>query len=39
MADDPIKKDARDRGSADEGYVVRYFAEEHGITVQQARAS
>lgn len=39
MADDPTKKDYRDRSrvSADEEYEVRYFAEEHGITVEQAR--
>jgi hypothetical protein len=39
MTDDPTKKDNRDRNriSADEEYEVRYFAEEHGITVEQAR--
>ena len=39
MADDPSKQDNRDRGrvSGSEDYEVRYFADENGITVEQAR--
>lgn len=39
MADDPTKQDNRDRSrvAGDEDYEVRYFAEEHGITIEQAR--
>jgi hypothetical protein len=39
MADDPRKEDNRDRSrvSGSEDYEVRYFAEENGISVEQAR--
>lgn len=38
MSDDKSKQDGRDRTrvAAGEGYEVRYFAERHGISVQQA---
>ena len=40
MADDPRKEDSRDRtrGSGSEDYEVRYFADEAGISMDQARA-
>lgn len=40
MADDKSKTGADDRRrvARDEGYEVRYFAEKHGITPDQARA-
>jgi hypothetical protein len=40
MADDPQKRDYRDRNrvSESEEYEVRYFAEENGISPDQARA-
>ncbi|MER9829145.1 DUF3606 domain-containing protein [Mesorhizobium sp. M0134] len=39
MADDKRKRDFRDRNrvSADEDYEVEYFAEQNGITPDQAR--
>ena len=39
MADDPRKEDNRDRSrvSGSEDYEVRYFAEENGISMDQAR--
>jgi Protein of unknown function (DUF3606) len=39
MADDKTKTDDRDRSrvAGDEEYEVRYFAEEAGITIVQAR--
>ena len=38
MTDDKSKKDFHDRGrvSGSEPYEVRYFADKHGISVQQA---
>jgi hypothetical protein len=40
MADDPRKEDNRDRSrvSGSEDYEVRYFADEAGISMDQARA-
>lgn len=39
MADDPNKQDNRDRSrvAGGEDYEVRYFAEENGISMDQAR--
>lgn len=39
MADDPRKEDNRDRSrvSGSEDYEVRYFANENGISMDQAR--
>lgn len=39
MADNPRMRDERDRSrvSGSEEYEVRYFAEENGITPEQAR--
>lgn len=39
MADDPRKEDNRDRSrvSGSEDYEVRYFAEQNGISTEQAR--
>ena len=39
MADDPSKRDFRDRFrvAGDQEHEVRYFANEAGITVEQAR--
>jgi hypothetical protein len=39
MADDPKKKDFRDRNrvSGEQTYEVRHFAEEAGISLDQAR--
>jgi hypothetical protein len=39
MADDPKKRDARDRNrvAGGQGYEVNYFATKHGITREQAR--
>ena len=39
MADDPRKEDNRDRSriSGSEDYEVRYFANQNGITIEQAR--
>jgi hypothetical protein len=39
MADDPNKEDSRDRSrvSGSEDYEVRYFAEQNGISIDQAR--
>jgi hypothetical protein len=39
MADDPNKEDSRDRSrvSGSEDYEVRYFAEQNGISLDQAR--
>ena len=40
MADNPNKQDNRDRSrvSGSEDYEVRYFADEAGISMDQARA-
>lgn len=39
MADDPNKRDARNRASVagEQGYEVGYFARKHGISRDQAR--
>jgi uncharacterized protein YjcR len=39
MSDDRSKRDERDRArvSGSEGYEVRYFAEKHGISPDEAR--
>lgn len=39
MADDKSKQDGRDRAkvSSTEQYEVRYFAEKHGISADEAR--
>lgn len=39
MSDDKSKQDERDRNkvSGSEGYEVQYFAEKHGISMDQAR--
>lgn len=39
MADDPRKEDNRDRSrvSGSEDYEIRYFADQNGISVEQAR--
>ena len=39
MADDPHRQDNRDRSrvSGSEDYEVRYFADQNGITMDQAR--
>lgn len=39
MADDPHKEDNRDRSrvSGSEDYEVRYFADQNGISMEQAR--
>lgn len=39
MADDKSKTDGRDRSkvSGSEPYEVSYFAEKHGLTMQEAR--
>ncbi|WMT92764.1 DUF3606 domain-containing protein [Pelagibacterium sp. H642] len=39
MADDPRKKDLRDGDwvAADQGYEVRYFAQQNGISEEQVR--
>jgi Protein of unknown function (DUF3606) len=40
MADDKTKVDARDRNrvAAGQDYVVQFFAQEHGISIEQARS-
>jgi hypothetical protein len=39
MADDKSNRGAQDRArvSGSEGYEVRYFADKHGITMEQAQ--
>lgn len=39
MADDKSKTGAQDRSrvSGSEGYEVRYFADKHGISIEQAQ--
>jgi hypothetical protein len=40
MADDKTKVDARDRNrvAAGQDYEVQFFAQEHGISIEQARS-
>lgn len=40
MSDDKTNRGGQDRSrvSGSEGYEVRYFAEKHGITTEQAQA-
>ncbi|WP_342643407.1 DUF3606 domain-containing protein [Rhodoligotrophos ferricapiens] len=40
MADDPSKRGAQDRSrlSGDQEHEVRYFAEQHGLSMEEARA-
>lgn len=39
MSDDPNKRGAQDRSrvAGDEDYEVRYFADKHGISMEQAQ--
>ncbi|WP_137387702.1 DUF3606 domain-containing protein [Rhodoligotrophos defluvii] len=40
MADDPMKRGGRDRSrvAGDQEHEVRHFAEQNGLTVEEARA-